>query len=483
MAISSTGIGSGLDVASIISQLTALEKVPLTKLKAQATNIDTKLSTVGQISSQVSALSDAAFKLTLDSAWNGTTVTSSNSSAVSGKITGVASASAFSVEVSQIARAQSVASTAVPAATAMGTGTLTIDLGTWDHGTTLVPQVPPIFSTPSSTVSIAIGAGEDNLTAIAAKINDANAGVTAVVLTDASGERLLLRSKSTGEASGFRITVADDDTVNNDNAGLSRLAFDPGSGSFGMAANTYQRGLNTLATVNGIPVTSAVNSLAGAVPGLTLIFSSVTTTPVEIALALDQASVNKNIQDFVTAYNTLNKTLVDSTKYDSETKTAGPLQGDSTAVGLKNAMIGLLGSSSLGSTYSRLADVGLELQLGGALSINSTKLNSAIANIDNLKSLFKTDNGNLQTNGFGLKVKEFARGLLATDGLVTTKTAALESAATRNTKEQDKVNARAALVEARLKKQYSALDAKMGSLTALNAYVTQQVALWNKSTS
>ncbi len=482
MAVSSTGIGSGLDVTSIITQLTALEKIPLNKLQSKATDIQAKLSTVGQIKSQVSALSDAAFKLTLDGSWNGTTVSSSNPSAVTGTVTGVAAATTFSLEVSQLAKAQSTASTAVVAGASMGTGTLTIDLGTWNHGTPLVPIAPPVFSTPSSTVSVSIGVGEDSLATIASKINDANAGVTATVLKDSSGERLLIRSKSTGEESGFRITVADDDTVNTDNAGLSRLAFDPGVGAFGMAANTYSRGQNAQGTINSIAVTSATNSLAGAIAGLTLQFSAITTAPVEVSLTADKATVNKNIQDFVTAYNTLNKSLSDATKYDAETKTAGVLQGDATAVGLKSALLGLMGSSSVGSSFGRLAEVGLEIQLGGAIVVSGSKLTSALANLDNLKTLFTANNSNPLTNGFGLKVKDFARGLLATEGTVTTKTAALEAAATRNTKEQDKVNARVALVEARLKKQYSALDAKMGSLTALNSYVTQQIALWNRST-
>jgi flagellar hook-associated protein 2 len=478
MALSSTGIGSGLDVESIIKQLTALEKRPLTLLKSRAADIQTKLSTVGTIKSQISALSDAAFKLSLDGSWNGVAVSSSKASAVSGTVTGVAAATSFGVEVSQLAKAQSTASSAVTTGTAMGTGTLTIDLGTWNYGV-----VPPTFpASPTSTVSVTILAGEDGLSAIAAKINDANAGVTATVLKDASGERLLMRSKETGEATGFRIKVTDDSDGNNiNNDGLSRLAFDPGTlPAAGMAANTYQKGLNTLASVNGVPVTSSKNTLADAIPGLTLQFSEVTTGPVEITLSNDLPVVRKNILDFVAAYNAVNKTLSDATKYDAETKTAGVLQGDSTAVGLQNALRNLLGSTSVGSTLSRLADAGVGLQFGGVLNVTGSKLDTAMKDMDNLKKLFTADNGNAQTNGFALKVKDFARGLLAFDGLVTNKTTALDAAVTRNSKEQDRVNDRIGLVEKRLRKQYSSLDARMGSLTALNAYVSQQVTQWNK---
>ncbi len=491
MAISSTGIGSGLNVENIITQLTALEKRPLTLLQGKAAEIQSKLSTVGTIKSQVSALSDAAFKLTLDSSWNGISVASTNSAAVTGTITGIAAPSSFSVEVSQLAKAQTAASSAVPVGTSMGTGTLTIDLGTWNFG-----AMPPTFPlVPTGSVSVAIGSGEDTLTAIAQKINDASAGVTATVLRDASGERLLVRSKDTGEASGFRITVSGDSAgTDTDDLGLSRLSFDLGAASppvlpstlpkasYGMAANDYQQAQNTAAKINGVSVSSADNTLADAVPGLKLQLTQVTTAPVGIVLSPDLAAVSKNISDFVAAYNALNTTLADATKYDSATKTAGILQGDSTAVGLQNALRGLISSSSSGSKYPRLADVGISPQLGGGLAVDATKSSASLQDLANLKKLFASNNGDPLTNGFGLKVKAFTKDLLASEGLVTSKSGALQAAATRNNREQDKVNAHVALVEARLRKQYSALDAQMGSLNSLNAFVTQQVTLWNKST-
>lgn len=482
MAISSTGIGSGLDVPNIISQLVALEKIPLTKLETQATAIQTKLTTMGTIKSQVSALSDAAFKLTLDSSWNTSNVTSSNSSAVSGTVTGSAAATSFSVSVSQLAKAQTASSAVIGAGAAVGTGTLTIDLGTWDYGTVSTPLVPPVFGTPTKTVTVTVGAGEDALANIAQAINDAGAGVTADIVTDTTGQRLVIRSNATGEASGFRIKVTgDSDTDDVNNTGLSRLAFDLGTTpAYGMAVNSYTKAQNALATVNSIAISSASNTLTGAVSGLSLQLSTVTTSDLTIQITVDQAAIKKNIDDFVAAYNALNTTLSESTKYDSATKTAGIFQGDSTAIGLKNALAALLGSTSSGATFSRLSDVGLELQAGGALKVNNSKLTTAFSDLDNLKKLFKSDNGNVLTNGFALKMKEFSRGLLATDGMVSTKTDSLDVAVARNTKEQDKVNARITVVTARLKKTYSTLDARMANLTALNTYITQQVAQWNK---
>lgn len=479
MGISSIGVGSGLDVESIISKLTALEKQPLTTLQTQAATIQTRISTVAQIKSQVAALSTSAKTLGQASSWTGKTLSSSNETAVKGSVTSSASPTSFDVEVQQLAKAQSTASSAVAVDTAIGTGTLTIDIGTWNYTGT-----PSFTAGSASSVSVTIGSGEDTLTKIAAKINSAGAGVTATVLRDASGERLLMRSNSTGEAKGFRIQVTgDSDGINTDSAGLSRLAFDPANGNFGMAANSYQKALNTQATINGIAVSSSNSTLTDAVPGVTLEFGAVTTAPVTVKVAADTTTIKKNIQDFMAAYNSLSKTLTEATKYDEVSKSAGVMQGDSVVVGLQNALRSLLGSSSTGSTFSRLAEVGLDVKRGGLMTLTGSKLDAALKDLDNLQALFTADNTGTANDGFGLKIQSFADGLLATGGTVTNKSEALQTALKSNSKEQDKVNQRAALMEKRLRAQYSALDGQMAGLTSLSSYVSQQVSAWNKSSS
>ena len=472
-SISSIGIGSGLQVNDIISQLTDLEKRPLVQLQSKAVSIQTQISVYSQIKSQISALQDAASKLRLDSAWSGLVVTSTNSSAVTATVTGQASATSMSVEVQKLAKAQATASAAVPASTSLGTGTLTIQLGQWNSGMT------SFTAGQSAPTAITIAPGEDSLASIASKINGANAGVTATVLEDASGERLLLRSKDTGLEQGFRIQVADNDGNNTDAAGLSRLAFDPENGANGMTQTTAAR--NAEATINGVPVTSAKNTLADAIPGVTLNFLQETTAAADLTLATDTANIKKNISDFITAYNTLNKTLTESVKYDAETKTAGVLQGDSTTVSLKNALRNVVSSISETGTFKRLADIGIDIKTNGDMTLNNSKLDKALQDLPSLKALFAQDNGNAQTNGFGLKLKSFTEGLLNDTGLVSNKNTALKASIDRNAKEQDKVNDRVEAVEKRLRAQYTALDTKMGALSGLSAYISQQVTMWNRN--
>lgn len=465
--ISSLGIGSGLDVESIISKLVSLEKQPLLQLQSQQADITSKISVVGQIQSQVSALAGAADKLAQGSSWTGMTLTSSDSS-ITGSITGTAVATSFNVAVQQLAAAQSTASSDLASGTTFGAGgTLTIAIGSWNYTAN-----PPVFSAgAASPVNISV-TSTDTLDSIASKINSANAGVTATVLNDTNGQRLLVRSNQTGAASGFRIQTSGD-------ASLGALAFDPAAGASGMAANAYQKGLDTQATINGIAVSSANNQITGAISGVTLNVSAVTTQPAVVTIGSDTAAIRKNIGDFVAAYNSLSKTLADATKYDDATKTAGPLQGDSVIVDLQYALRRLVGSSfTTGGAYSHASDVGLEMQQIGVLTTNG-KLDTAMQNLGDLQKFFAGD-GTSGTSGFAAQVRDFANGLLTATGTVSNETSALQSELKRNSQEQDRVNTRAAQVEQQLRAQYSALDGQMAQLSALSSYVSQQLAVWNK---
>ncbi len=471
MAISSIGIGSGLPVEATISQLIDVEKRPLVTLKADATTIQAKVSAYSQVKSLASTMSDAVSKLTRDSGWNGLTIASTNTAAVNATVTGIASASTISVGVQKLAQAQSTASAVVPTGTDLG-GTLTIQLGTWNSGLTgFTPGA-------SSAVSITMAPGETSLAAVASRINDANAGVTATVLKDASGERLMIRSKDTGEAAGFQIKAGADASTS-----LAQLAFDPGTTT--TTTTRPQAGQNAEATINGITVSSATNSLKDTIPGLTIQLSQVTAAGSDtlITASTDTATMKKNVQDFVDAYNALNTLLGDSTKYDSETKSAGLLQGDSTALGLQNQMRAMLGSTTSGGVYSYLSDIGVSIQRGGGLLVDGSKLDNALKNPDNVKKLFANDTGNLQTSGVAVKLKSYMTGLLSFDGTLNRKSDSFDAATKRNTAEQDKVTARAAAVEKRMRAQYTALDTQMASLTALSNYVNQQVTTWNNTKS
>ncbi len=458
MAISSPGIGSGLDVKTIVSQLMAVEQAPLTKLTTQATSYQSKLSAFGQLKSQMANLQDQAAKLAKPANWENLAFNTSNSAAVSGSIdVKTAQATNFSVQVSQLAQAQAAATDPFDADKTFGAGQLTIDLGTWTGNSFEAGE--------QAAVTVDVEAG-DSLSDIASKINSADAGVSATILRDASGERLVLKSDETGEASAFRVQSSG-------SSDLEDLRYNPAVAGAGMTRSL--EALNTEATVNGVDVTSTNNTLKDAVPGVTLNFLQVTTSPVTIKVSQDTATIKTNITNLVSSFNALSAALKEMTKYEPGTQTAGTLQGDATAVGLQNALRRLFSSQGpSSSSFGHLSDMGISFQLDGTLKVDDAKLTTALADPEGLQNFFAET-----SSGLAVRVESFAKGMLSSTGSVGSRYSALQNAIDRNTKEQTRINDRLERTEARLLAQYSRLDGTLGSLSALSAYVEQQVTSWN----
>ena len=462
--VSSAGIGSGLDVNSIVTQLMAIERQPLTALQTKATSIQSTVSEYGKIKSDISALRDLAAKLTSSTTWGQTTATAS-SSAVTATTSGNATTGAYTVEVQTLASAQTVATGVLPASTTIGAGTLHIELGTW--GTDQTSFAPKAGAT---AVDVVIAA-TDTLSDVRDKINAAGAGVTAMIMTDASGSRLLMRSSATGADSGFRTS------------GIAALAFDPSAGVTTLTQT--QAAANAAATVNGLAVTSTSNTLANVVDGLTLTLGAVTTTPVNVNVATDTASLKKTITDFAAAYTAVNKLISDDTKYDPVGKTGGILQGDGAAVGLQRQLRTLTGAiSGASATFPHLSDIGLQIQTDGSLTVNGSVLDNALNNIAELKKAFSnSDILDPTKDGFGKRFRVIADSLLGVDGSLTTRTDGLAKQLQRNQKDQDALNVRLDGIEKRMRAQYTALDAVMAQLNGQSSYITQQLAAFNNSKS
>ena len=476
--ISSAGIGSGLDVNSIVTQLMAVEKQPLTKLQATSATLQTELSAFGQMKSAISALHDAATPLYLASTFSQSSASSSDPTSLSATTTSAAAPGTYSLAVTALSAAQSAVSATgqfTAATDVVGTGGLTVRLGNWAAGV-FTPKAG------SADITIPIGATENTLAGIRDKINAANAGISASLVTDASGVRLAFQSSASGSDNGFRISVADDDGgLATDNAGLSRLAYDnPGSaGQMALA----QAGANTVATINGIPITASSNSLSNVVDGITFSVSKITTSPVTVSVTRNTDAIKQKITAFVGAFNQLNGFLSDATKYDAAAKQGALLQGDSTAVGVQNQLHSVLSQmSGASSVFKTLSSIGLEVQKDGSIQVNDTKLTAALSNLPELtKALSNSDPTVASNNGFGRKFANWTNLLLATNGALPGKTASIQAQIDSNKKDQNALNDRLTAIEARMRAQYSNLDTVMSNANALSKYVTQQIATWNKN--
>jgi flagellar hook-associated protein 2 len=468
--ISSPGLGSGLDVNSIVSQLMALERRPIQQLQSAGSRYETQLSAFGKLQSAMTTLRDAARKLSEAASWTPSTVVSSLPLAVSATSSGTTPPGSYSVSVARLAAAQTLSSSRTYGAPTdtVGDGSLSIELGRWDGaGFTAKAGATPV------TVTIPPGAA--TLENVRDAINRAGAGVSASIVNDASGARLALRSTTTGEANGFRISAVEGGTP-----GLAELAFDPAAGIAGMTQT--QAAANAQATINGVAVSSATNTLSDVLDGLTLKLGQVTTSAVDVTADRDTATIRKSITDFATAYNDLVKLSREQTRFDEATQSAGVLQGDRSAVGLLSQLRGLVGSNSGASTaFTRLAGVGLEPQSDGTLRVNDSRLDAALTRVDELRTFFSRNEAGTAQDGFGVLLRDFGDGTLAADGVLTTRQSGLKERIARNNDSIAQYEDRLALVERRLRDRYTRLDTNMAQLTGLQNYVSQQITNWNKS--
>lgn len=459
--ISSPGIGSGLDVKSIVSQQVALESKPLEKLESKKTSLNSEISTWGGIKSQLSALQDASQKLMDLSSWNTRALKSSNDDAVTGTASKGAATGSYQVTVNSLAKAQSARSAAVTAGSTLGEGGLLISIGQWDAGN---------FSSSSSVIPVDIAAS-DTMADIARKINGAGAGVTASVVTSNGQDQLMMRSASTGASMGFQVETYGD-------AALNALSY-PGDGSSGMTLN--QAGSDAEVKIDGgMTVTSSSNTLSNVISGLTLDLKQTGTTTVDITS--DTSVVKKSVDDFVSAFNTAITNLTTATKYDAGSKTAGPLQGDATAVGLLNTLKNMVMTNGpTGTSFNRLSDVGLEMQRDGTLKVNPGKLTAALAKPDELKTFFAASSDTVTETGMARRFYDYTFNINSTDGVLTGRNKALQKAISRNNTDIEKMEARISRTEERLYKTYSALDTKMSTLNSMSTYVAQQSSAWSNA--
>lgn len=483
-SLATPGIGSGLDVSGIVDKLVAIEQAPVDLLTKAKTTLQAKLSSFGLLKSYTNNVRDAVARLAAPTLWQQTTALTTDATAVSASSTASAQSGTYSVQVSQLAQAQSLASGVYASSTAsVGTGTLKIELGSYGAGNVFAGQ------TPAKSVDIVIGAGEDSLESVRAKINAANAGVTASIVKDASGARLAIQSTATGITNAIRISVTADTalpTLPTDPPSLASLAYDPGAPAVSRLTQTVEA-KNAQATINGLAVTSSTNTFTDAIEGVSLNVAKVTTAPVSIQVGPSNDAFKKAITDFVKAYNDINTYLTAQTKYDPDTKTAATLQGDGATLSLQRQLRSAITlPSGASTTFQTFSDLGIQVQSGGALLVNDAKLTAALGNLSEVAKAFSNAGSGANgdpTAGLAVRLKALTNALTNTDGAVATRTAGLQASIKRNDDDVAALQARIADTKARLLKQYGSLDTKISQLNSLNTYINQQFFATNKKDS
>ncbi|WP_137938080.1 flagellar filament capping protein FliD [Chitinivorax sp. B] len=391
MAIASPGVGSGLDIGSIISQLMKIEQQPLTALASKEIGIQAKLSAFGTVKGALSSLQSAIRGLADAGKFQASkSATSSSSETLTATAAAGAALGSYNIEVSKLAQAQRLTTTGQTAKnTVIGNGTLSFTFGTISGGTydadTGKYTGASFTSSGSAAKTVTIDATNNSLEGIRDAINKAGIGVTASIVNDGSGTpyRLTLSSNNPGVSNSIKIGVTGDAALQN------LLAHDPAVDA-GQALQQTVTAQNSELKVDGIAISKPSTTITDAIEGVTLnLLKTNVGTPTKITVATSGSSLTTAVTAFVKAYNDMNKLLDEITAYDASGAKAGgtvgksgPLQGDTTIRSMQYRLRQLFGTEMVGvdASVNSLGKVGIAFQKDGTLKVDSAKLQSAIDN-------------------------------------------------------------------------------------------------------
>ncbi len=449
-SIVSSGIGSGLDIASIVQQLVAAEGQPVNeRITLQESRAQAKLSSYGSLKSALADLRDKLDVMKNLDQFLSRKASSGNEDIFTVSAGTSALPASYSVEVVQLAQAQKLTSGAFADSDAVvGTGTLTLTIGT-------------------ATADIEITTENNTLAGIRDSINSAsdNPGVAATIVNAASGSYLILTAEKTGEAQAMTITQAGGD------GGLSALQYDPVGGMTSLTESIAAQ--DALIRIDGFDVISESNTIISAVDGVTIdILQTSGGIPDSLTIENDADATRDLIAGFVESYNALVEMFDQLTDFNAESALAAPLLGDATVRGIRDQIRRELSEAvtDIDAPFSVLRDVGIEIQLDGKMEINDDEL-SAILSSDFVKlgQLFSN------SDGYAVRLFDLTDNFLATEGILETRTKGLTERIEGFGDDREALNERLALLETRLFRQFNALDSLLAQLTSTSNFLTQQL--------
>jgi flagellar hook-associated protein 2 len=392
MGISAPGVGSNLDVNSIVSQLMAVERRPLTLLAQREADYQAKLSAFGTLKGALSAFQTAMQGLADGTKFQAATASAADASVLTATANGKVVPGSYSVEVQQLAQQQKIHSDGFAStSSAVGSGTLTIQYGTYDSGANTFT-----LNSEKTAQTVTIDPSSNTLSGVRDVINAANIGVSATIINDGTSDRLVVTGKDTGAVNSFRITASDDDGANLDTAGLSRVAFDP-TAAMGSGKNLtqVQAAQDAKLEIDGIAISKLSNTITDAIEGVTLnLLKTNTGSPTMLNVARDSAGVKASVEAFVKSFNSVNQTLTGLSAYNAATGQGAILQGDSATMSIQSWIRSTLSASVSGisdsaGSITSLSQIGVAFQKDGTLALDSVKLQTALDNnFDDIAGLF-----------------------------------------------------------------------------------------------
>ena len=456
MAITSSGIGSNLDIEGIIKQLMTLEKRPLTALAVKEAGFQAKISALGSLKGAVSSVQAAAGNMvpaigtTPFEKFNTFRASVADNTIASVATDSKAVAGSYRLEVTQLAQEHRLATKTGAASPFDAEGKLIGSGGTLSISLGVAGQIPD----KTTTIDIAAGSTAEQ---VRDAINAARAGVSATVINGVNGKQLALVGNAVGSDQSISLS------------GITELAFDD-----------LQLAQGSLFTLNGIQVSGKTNTVSTAIDGitLTLLKKSEADVATTVNVNSDTSALSSVIDGFVKAYNDFNTQASSLGSYNAATKVAGALNGDNGLRMAQSVLSNALGNPPaelVGKPLRHLSEIGIELQKDGSLQVDRTKLNKAIK--DDVEGV-----ANL-VSAYGKSFKVATDRLIGSSGILAAQTEGYDTTIKSFDRQREAINARMVSIEARYRKQFTALDVMMSNMSQTSSYLTTQLANLNKISS
>jgi flagellar hook-associated protein 2 len=450
--ITSSGVGSGLDINSLVSQLVAAERsAPERRMSREDARLTTEFTALASLKGAMSTFQSALTALKTAGSLDLRKAIVGDETAFGASVTSAAAAGSYDVEVTQLATASRLGSAVFAGGpdSVVGTGSLTITSG-------------------ATSFSIDIDAESDSLAQIRDAINAApdNAGVRATLIrdTNGTGSYLVLTGAATGAANAVSVSATGAD------AGLTQLVADLQSAD--PLRDVVAQ--DAIVFVSGYEIHSASNTVTGAIDGVTLNLKAAEVgTTVSLTVERDDSAIQKKVETFVNAYNVLAQQITSLSRYDAATKTAAPLLGDAMLRGMESQIRRVLSEPVAGATggFNSLASLGITTTASGTLRLDASKLTAALAEDSGSVARIFTSEA-----GVAVRLSQYMDDRLASNGEMATRDAGIASRRKALEKQADALDARMVVVEARYMKQFSALDSMLAQMQSTSSYLTQQLA-------
>lgn len=452
MAITSTGLATGMNINGIVKQLVSAEgQAAKGVLDRQQSRIDTRLSGLGKLKGALAAFQTVLKKLDALETFSARKVSLSSESAVAVKADRTAAVGSYDIEVLSLARAEKMVSAGWSSSDAIvGTGTLTLGVG-------------------GRSFDVTIDASNNTLAGIRDAINNAagNIGISATIVNadDGSGgslSKLVLTAKETGTAHGLSVSINDADGNDSDASGLSGLMF-----------TQLVAAQDAVIRVDGQTITRSSNTISDAVTGLTFNLKALTGSPVVAEVRADTEEVVKALQGFVDGYNSLRQVMSDLARYDPASKKSSELTGDATLRNLQQQLRRDLTApvATARAGIDALADIGIEIDRYGAMKLNTVRLNEAMKDDPTVVAdLFRSADG-ISTRA-GATIHEY----LKPAGILDTQTRSMNEQKRQIADRRAALETRLAKLEEQYLKQFNKMDQIVAGYQSTGNYLAAQLA-------